>query len=59
METEHNMTTISYFITRKNDLYANGNLIDRFASEDAAADMAVRFAQDNDALWSILYERRR
>ncbi|MEQ1689089.1 MAG: hypothetical protein ABL874_10995 [Sphingopyxis sp.] len=53
------MTTIAYFITRQNDLFANGNFIERFTSEEAAADMAVRFAQDNDALWSILLERRR
>lgn len=53
------MTSISYFITRQNDLFADGNFIERFTSEEAAADMAVRVAQDNDALWSILLERRR
>lgn len=52
------MPRIDFMISRHNDLYADGNYIARFASEAAAANMAVRFAQDHGALYSVLYERR-
>lgn len=46
-----------FFITRDSILLADGEVIDRFPSEEAAASMAIRFAQGNDWLHSILYER--
>lgn len=52
------MARIMFEITRSNELVADGVPMGRFANEAAAADMAVRFAQDNDALYRIDYERR-
>lgn len=49
------MTKIEFFADRKGNLTADGQFIGQFASQDAAADMAVRFAQDNDALYVIYY----
>ena len=47
---------MTFWITRKNELYADGELIGRFESEAAAADMAIRFAQENGRLYSIRYD---
>jgi len=49
------MKTETFEITRRNDLYHNGEWIGRFGSEWAAADMAIRFAQDAGSLYSIRY----
>jgi len=42
-------------ITRRNELYHDGELIGRFGSEWAAADTAIRYAQDADTLYQITY----
>ena len=52
------MARMEFEITRRNELLAGGQLVGRFADEHAAANLAVRFAQDNDALYTITYERR-
>ena len=55
-QTEGGM--IELFITRSHTLIADGQMVERYPGEAAAAAMAVRFAQDNGALYSIDYERR-
>ncbi len=40
-------------------LYHGEQEIDTFDSEFAAADMAIRFAQDSDSLYSITYPKCR
>jgi hypothetical protein len=52
---ETDVAKIEFMITRDGTLLADGQLIDRYLSQAAAADMAVRFAQDQAALYSILY----
>jgi len=47
---------LKFFITRTNDLLQDGQMIDRFTSEAAAANMAIRFAQDCGLNYSIIYE---
>jgi hypothetical protein len=37
-----------FWIDRKGTLTANGEIVGRFGCVEAAADMAVRFSQDND-----------
>lgn len=49
--------TIDFFIDRTHHLFADGVTIGRFATEAAAADMAVRFAQAAEALYCIHYPR--
>lgn len=50
---------IEFFITTTRtgyELTANGEVVGVFASDTAAADMAVRFAQDNSAFsYRIFY----
>ena len=53
------MKTETFEITRQNDLYHDGELIGRFGSEWAAANMAIRFAQDADSLYQITYNASR
>ncbi len=48
---------IEFTITRRNELIADGEMVGRFGSEQAAADTAIRFAQDAGSLYSIRYER--
>lgn len=53
------MTKIEFFITRRGRWFvlldARDSLLldETFESRDAAADMAIRFAQDNDLLYAI------
>lgn len=46
---------MSFTITRRNELVHDGEIVGRFGSEAAAADTAIRFAQDAGALYSIRY----
>lgn len=50
------MRKIEFFITRRGDLHADGELISSFGDEATAADMAVRFAQDNECPYSLLFQ---
>lgn len=52
------MHSISFQITARAELLADGHSIGQFATEAEAASMAIRFAQDNDALYAIHYARR-
>ena len=46
-----------YFVVKRDgSLYHDFHFIDRFADANAAANMAIRFAQDNDALYEIDYQ---
>ena len=47
--------TIEFFIARNGNLIANGELIGNFANETAAADIAIRHAQDRGATYRIFY----
>lgn len=46
---------IEFSIDRDGTLIDDGEIVDRFASVTIAADMAIRFAQDQDRLYSIRY----
>lgn len=46
---------LEFFIGRDGGLTLDGALIGRFGSVDAAADLAVRFAQDQGRLYSLFY----
>jgi hypothetical protein len=48
-------TTMDFTISRQNVLRHAGEVVGKFPTEAAAADMAIRFAQDADALYSIRY----
>lgn len=47
--------TIQFEIKRDGTLIADGQKIGRFDSATKAADVAIRFAQDQGALYEILY----
>lgn len=54
------MSNIEFFINRDRDGYTikdgEGEILgDGFRDEHAAADMAIRFAQESDLLYSIYY----
>jgi hypothetical protein len=44
-----------FFIDRKGNLICDGDFVACFGNVDAAADAAIRFSQDNDALYRIFY----
>lgn len=46
---------LEFFISRNGNLTSEGELIGNFETEAAAADMAIRFAQDSDRLYRIFY----
>jgi len=46
---------LEFFISRNGNLTSEGELIGNFGTEAAAADMAIRFAQDSDRLYRIFY----
>lgn len=46
---------IEFWITRTGALTAQGESVGDFGSEGAAADAAIRFAQDAGALYRIFY----
>ncbi len=50
-----NAQTIEFWITRNGRLTADGEVIGQFGSEAAAADVAIRFAQDAGALYRLFY----
>lgn len=50
-----NARTIEFWITRNGRLTADGEVIGEFGSEAAAADVAIRFAQDAGALYRLFY----
>jgi hypothetical protein len=47
--------TIEFFIDRKGNLTADKEFIGNFGSEEAAMDIAIRFAQDTNSLYRIFY----
>jgi len=48
-------TAMTFEITRRNELFHDGYFVARFETEAAAANIAVRFAQDADAPYRIEY----
>ncbi|QFU30252.1 hypothetical protein BSP_01115 [Brevundimonas sp. Bb-A] len=50
-----NAQTIEFWITRNGRLTADGEVIGQFGSEAAAADVAIRFAQDAGVFYRIYY----
>ncbi len=53
------MPLLNFTISRRNELLTDDETVGRFTSEAAAADVAIRHAQDNHCLYTITYERRR
>lgn len=51
-----NAVVIEFFIARNGRLTANGQPIGCFGDANAAADFAVRFAQDAEALYRLFYD---
>ncbi len=49
------MKTIEFFVSRSGIVTVDGLEIGRFVDQATGADMAVRFAQDQDALYRIFY----
>lgn len=50
-----NAVVIEFFIARNGLLTADGQVVGVFGGVDAAADVAIRFAQDSGSLYRLFY----